>query len=381
MSFQPPQLETDEDAVTARILDGLATRLPGWVAIEGAPEVALAEELGREIANLNQATALVIDTAAAAGLGQTAFQFPAYTGATATIAAEVTVASIGVIIPAGFTVIGTNLNGDEVAFVLPADVAATSVTMPVTMNALVPGDVGNGVPIGSLEILSANTNIAAVDATAASSNGADAEDVNTYLGRLVDYLSALRPGGVNGADLAALARTVPGVHRALGVDLYDPAAPTTPTERTVTVFPIDTAGRPVSSPIATQVQAVIEGAREVNFIVHVADPEYTAVHIAFAIVAETGADTSLVHTEVIAALSKWLSQWGVTSSDDQAWVATNTVRFTDAIRVAGAVAGVAYISSLTVNGSTADLVLAGVAALPAPLDDPTAPSTVTGTVS
>lgn len=52
MPWEPLPLETDPDAVTARILAGLAARMPGWTAYEGAPEVALAEEVGRETALL-----------------------------------------------------------------------------------------------------------------------------------------------------------------------------------------------------------------------------------------------------------------------------------------------------------------------------------------
>ncbi|WP_278259489.1 hypothetical protein [Nocardioides convexus] len=60
MPWDPPEISTDPDEVTATILDGPASRLVGWEATEGAPEVALAEEVGREIAILNQTTAEVL---------------------------------------------------------------------------------------------------------------------------------------------------------------------------------------------------------------------------------------------------------------------------------------------------------------------------------
>ncbi|NGZ99388.1 hypothetical protein G5V59_00170 [Nocardioides sp. W3-2-3] len=142
-----PELDTDEDAVTERILTGLTTRLDGWEAYEGAPEVALAEEIGREAAVLNQSMIDVLDLAVA-GMGETAFGFPAYQGALATIPVSIDVNATGTIIPAGFTVYGINDNGDEIAFVLLEDVGAPTPTVAATMTATESGDFSNGIPAG-----------------------------------------------------------------------------------------------------------------------------------------------------------------------------------------------------------------------------------------
>ena len=58
-----------------------------------------------------------------------------------------------------------------------------------------------------------------------------------------------------------------------------------------------------------------------------------------------------------------------------------TLRRLELARVAGSAPGVAYLAELTIDGAETDLELDGVAALPAALDDPTDPSTITGTVS
>ena len=379
MPFDPPDIDADVDAVTDRILDGLADRIPGWVAVPGAPEVALAEELGREVAVLNQATVDVLELAAA-GIGESVFGFPADQGAPATIAATVTVAGPGVVIPAGFTVTGLTADDDEVTFTLGVDVGVPAgTTATVVLTASEAGRVGNGVPSGPLTVVTVTTSVVSVTATTASTGGVDPEPIDTYLDRLTDYLATLRPGGVRGDDLAALARTVPGVHRALGVDLYDPGAPAVPAERTATVFCVDTTGHPVSAGVKTQVQDVLAAAREVNFLIHVADPTYTPVAIAYTAVAEAGANPVTVKAEVDTALARWLTTWGATTTDPQAWTDTPAVRHLDAARVAGSAPGVAYLSALTINGTAADLALPGPAALPAPLDAG-APSTITGTV-
>jgi hypothetical protein len=119
----------------------------------------------------------------------------------------------------------------------------------------------------------------------------------------------------------------------------------------------------------------------VNFQVYVAEPTYTAVDIAYTAVAETDADPALVEAAINGAIADYLAGFGSTSDDPQAWVPTTTVRLLELARVAGSADGVAYLSALTIDGTAADLELTGVAPLPAPLDDPTAPSTITGTVS
>lgn len=380
MPFDPPELDTDEDAVTERILNGLADRLDGWEPYEGAVEVGLAEEIGREAAVLNQSMIDVLDLAVA-GMGETAFGFPAYQGALATIAVEIEVNATGTIIPAGFSVYGINDNGDEIGFELLEDLGAPTTTVPATLTAREVGDFSNGIPAGELTIVTATTNVLTVTATAPSTNGADPELIEDYLNRLSDYLGTLRPGGVTALDLAALARSVPGVHRAIAADLYDPGTPSVDSERTATVFPVDETSHPVTGPVKTQLQTVLEAAREVNFLIYIEDPTYTAVDIVYDVVADNGADPAVVKAETDTALAALLSTWGTTTDDDQAWIEKTNFRLIDVVRAISGVAGVAYINQLEINGTPMDYVLDGPAALPSPLDHPTTPSSITGTVS
>src|SRR5690606_11124380 len=148
------------------------------------------------------------------------------------------------------------------AFTLPEDVLAGSNPQPATFVCTEIGDVGNGVPAGPLTMITASTAVLGVEAVEASTNGADGETLAMYLDRFVDWAATLRPGGVRARDIAALTRTVPGVHRARAVDLYDVVDDAWGRERTVSVFPIDEDGAPVAGPVATQVAQVLEDARE-----------------------------------------------------------------------------------------------------------------------
>lgn len=380
MAWEPPELVDDEDAVTGRILDGLQARLPGWTPHEGAPEVALAEEIGRETAATNAAAVAAVETAVA-GIGSTVFAVPYSLATTASISVTLTVTSAGVTVPQDFMVVGTNPLGEDVSFVLLAPVTTTGTTQAVTMHAAEAGSFGNGVPIGDLAIVTATATVISAAATSASSGGSDDEALTTYLNRLVSQLSVLRPGGVLAADMAALARTVPGVTRALGIDNYDAVSEAGGVEKTVTVFVVDEAGEPVSSEIKADVQDALEAVREPGFVIYVEDPTYTAIDVVYDVIADAGADPMEVANAIEADVLAYLdpARWGSTSDDDTAWQATDVVRLFDIAATIGRVTGVAAIVSVTLNGVAADVALDGPAALPAPADavDPT---TVSGTV-
>ncbi|GAA4117381.1 hypothetical protein GCM10022215_17940 [Nocardioides fonticola] len=377
MPYTPPSIETDPDAVTTRILDGMADNMPGWVADEGAPEVALAEEIGRETAATN-ALAVEAINYAVAGFGETVFGIATVQDAPASIAVTVTVTGAGAVLPAGFSVLGTNPDGVPVSFTLTAPVTSTGTTVAVTMTAATSGTIGNGVPAGAVTITTATATAVSAVATAASTGGVDAEPITDYLDRLLAYTSTLRPGGVRASDVALLARGVAGVDRCLALDLYNPATAPAVEERAVTVFPITTANQPVTTPVANAVLAALAAVREVNFNFYVGTPTYTNLTITYTATAEADAVPATVATAVTDAVTAWLLEWGRTASDDKAWVSSPTVRYLDLARVIGSVDGVSFLSALSLNGGTADVTLTGAAALPAPIGSG---STITGTVT
>lgn len=373
--WQPPELPDDPDANAEEILDGLQERLVGWVPNDGDPLAALGAEVGRDSANLAAVAGAGIATAVA-GIGETVFGVPALQATAAVQHVELTLSAPDTIGP-DFVVVGTTPGGAEVSFSPTATVALPAGVTQLMMTAITAGEDGNGVPLGPLTIATATaTVVSAVAITAPSDGGSDAETLEQYLDRLTETLSTLRFGGVTAADMAALSRGVTGVHRAFGVDLHNPADPGTVYERTVTVFPVGETGQPVSAGVKANLDNYLQTLREVNFIVHVADPTYTAIAVTYDAVAEAGYVPAAVKTEINVALGRYLSpaSWGSTPADPQAWTPSPKVRFLEVSRVIGSVPGVAYVSALTINGGIVDVTLAGAAPLPA------ANATITGTV-
>jgi hypothetical protein len=376
MPWEPPELPDDPDANAQAILDGLQDRMPDWIPNDGDPLVALASELGREIADLAGIALASIETAVA-GIGETVFGVAQLQAAPAEQRVELTLSAADTLTP-DFIVVGTTTAGVEVSLQLEATTALPIGATEVTMYAVTPGEDGNGIPLGPLAIATATaTVVSAVAVTAPSDGGRDDETLDAYLDRLADTTATLRFGGVRAEDLAALARGVAGVHRAYGVDLYDPAIPGTPQERTATVFPVDELGQPVSAGVKANLENYLASLREVNFIVKTADPGYTAITVNYQVVGEDGTTPSALQTEINVTLGAYLSPatWGSTDADPQAWVSKPSVRYLDIARVIGSVPGVAFVQSLTLNGGTADVALASPVGLPA------ANATITGSVT
>jgi len=389
--YQPLPLETDPNAVAIRLLTNVIARMAAagqtYVPSAGALDTAIISELGQEIAATNART---VDAAQAsvAGFGTTVVGLPAIVGSKATVPVTLTVTAPGVVVPAGLQVTGTNDESTDVTFELLSAVTAASTSVLVSMVALGVGVDYNAVPAGGLRVTTSTAVVVSAVATGASSGGVDAESADAYTGRLVTYMATLGVKAVRASDVVSVARNVPGVQRALAIDLYDsqvdndPAS--APAQKTVTVFPVDSSGDPVGADVKTNLAAALGAVREVNFIFRVADPTYTPVAVTFTAVAIRGFTASAVRDACVAAVSAFLSPraWGATDRVGLTdWVATNTVRINDVVGVLYGVEGVAYVQSVTLNGGSANVTLPGRAALPKSTTASSSPSTVTGTVS
>jgi hypothetical protein len=383
MAWTALPLDTNPDSVTATLLDRLQAVLPTYVPAEGDPLTVLAEELGREMAATNARTVHATDVAIA-DTGESIDGVTPIRATAATISLRINTNGAGKAVPAGFAVTGTTSAGIKVGFSLANEATSgADSTVTVTMTANVLGEIGNGVPIGTLTVVTATSTVVSAEALTESGGAVEAETLTAYLDRLIAYRSILRPGGVLADDLAILARSVAGVYRALGIDNYNASTDLDNQPRTATVVPIDRAGAAVSAAVAADVKALLESVRETNFVITVGVPTYTAVNVAFTATAEAGADPTAVQAAVNAAARDFIDPGRFAAGEDPdlpVWRPLTKISYLDLAHALRDVPGVASLTSLTINGATADLALAGRAPLPASTDAAT-PSTVTGTVT
>jgi len=427
---------TDPDVISEAALNYLMTNIPGFSPSDGNLEVWMIMALAQMLSTSRDVASIVPDEIFEY-FGTTVMNLPPIAAAPSAVNATITVQdNAGYDIPAGtqfaFQVTGTQFAlfttlNDTV--ILPGFNTATNVNLV----AEVAGSASNGLT-GAMVTIDPLAFITGILATTTSAGGVDAEDIGTYLSRLVSDLQLLAPRPILPGDFAVLARSLAGVYRALGVDGYNPGrvftdgitnatnilnspalanftsadvgrgisggtipggttilsftgptqctmsaaatgsasgvtitlAALTGQERTVGVSAIDSSGVVVSPTIQALLIAYLTSLREINFVVTFVQPTVTTINVVFAIHCNVGANSTVVIASVTAALENYLSQaaWGGGNNNPPSWDPTaSVVRYLSVAGIIEEVPGVNYLSSLTLNGSAADVAIGGVAPL------------------
>jgi uncharacterized phage protein gp47/JayE len=378
-------LEVDPDELLRQSVARIAARIPGYRLVEGNPASAILEEDAR----LNADTRLVaVDVAAAAfrALLIRLYRIAPLAGAAAFTTTTWTMRNAdGYTVEAGTVIAFRRADGTLVPFetVDEFTVPAGSQQTPpgaVVVRAVDNGAAQNGVGGVGVLISPAYAFVSSIVADSPAAGGADAETDAEFLDRGADLLTAQAPRPILPTDAALLARSIPGVHRALAIDNYDPATGTFDNERMTAVATVDIDGNPVGMDTRADVADALEAQREVNFVFHVIDPTYTTLDVTFAAVARRGFEPADVQERAIAAATTHLSPGRHAGGAEQppTWRRETTVRYLEVATVINNVDGVDHITDLTLNGGTADVPLDGVAPLPASVD---AGTTISGTVT
>lgn len=362
-------IETDPDVLTDQALDTLIANVPGFNPKEAHLEVQQLEIAGRMHAETRTVARDVPDTIFQYFGESLVNVIPVQAAHATALTTWTMVDNAGYTIDEG-TLVAYRVTGDrlvtfettEARTVAPG--STTAIEVPI--RALEPGAAANGLGPAGLELIDSLAFVTGVAAIAATSGGVDAEADDAYLGRLRDEMRLLTPRFVLAEDAAVLARRISGVHRALGIDNYNPADGTTNNEKMVAVAVVDVNGAALSAAVKAEVDAYLQDMREVNFIVHVIDPSYTGITVDFTVVALPGYDLGDLGDRARAAVRSYLSPavWAGGGDTPPTWRTDNVVRYLEVAEVLNRVDGVHYVRALTINGASADVALAGVAPLP-----------------
>ncbi len=306
--YNAPNVETDQDAIAQQVFSDLAANVPGWQAHDGNLDTWIVEafaEVGAEIRALASDVPASIFTT----YGELVLGIPPQLDIAASGLATVTaVDAQGYTLDPGATFALAASGDNLVAFATLQEVTIAvgdDSADNVPFAAVLTGAAGNGL-VGVGQMLDPITWVASVNVPQATSGGQDAETPEAYLDRLTNLLRmvALRP--VLPQDFAILALQVPGVGRAVAMNLYNPADGTWANPRTVTLVLTDDNGQPCPAPVKAAVTAQLEGLREVNWVIHVIDPVYEAIAVVFDVVAFAGQDVSVVHDTCVSNLTAYL---------------------------------------------------------------------------
>jgi uncharacterized phage protein gp47/JayE len=368
-----PPITTEPDDLAEDAFAYLEDAIPGWLPAPGNLETWLVEA-NAQLAGELMDVASAVPTSIFRYYGETVLGLPpneaqSATGTTTWTARD----AAGYTIEAG-TLIGIAAAGDEL---LPFEVQSETVIAPgattatgVIVVAVDPGTEANGLT-SAPEVIDPLDWVASLALAGATAGGVDEETDADYLDRLHELLGLLAPRPILPNDFAVLARTVAGVGRSTAIDLYNPGPPVaTNVPRCVTVVVAGDDGQPVGAGVKANVDTLLQSLREVNFLVYVIDPTYTAIAVTFTFTTYPAYSAATVEAAAEAAVANYLSPANFGrppyGDDPGVWIADTKVRYLEVAEVINRVEGVWYVASLTVNGGTADVALSGPGPLPTP---------------
>lgn len=364
----------------------MSDNIPGWVGRPGNVETILLEadgQMGAEV--VDQASQ--IPPIVFAYFGQSILGIPIREAVPATGVATFTFnAGFVGTVPSGTMVAFPNADGNSYAFQTDADVRSDG-DPSIGVTALEPGTEANG-SVGDGQVIDAVDGVSNVVMVSAAAGGVAEETEDEYIDRLADALTILAPRPILPQDFATLARQVPGVGRAVAIDLFQPPASSggvggppwgaepdgsTPVERCVTVAITSEEGTAPSAGLMHDVWELLDANREVNFLSYVVPPTYTTIDVQATVVPFPGYLPATVQEAAEDMLRTWLDPqtWGSeTAGEVTSWATDDRVRIFEAVDFLNRAAGVHFVETvqLRVHGDAAwsdeDIPLDGIAPLP-----------------
>jgi len=291
--------------------------------------------------------------------------------------------SAGYTIPAG-TIVGVRMpDGEYAAFQTAQEYAipnGSTTVSDVYMVAVDAGSHASGLSTAAenVEVQDAIPWVISVVGDGVTSGGDDGETIDEYMDRAIDEVRLMSPRPILASDFATVARRVGGVDRAYYLNLYNADTNTAGVEKAVTVVVTDENGETLSSGVMDEVDALLQSLREVNMLIFVRGPQYQEVDIAYTVTALPEVDTVELKATIDAALEEEISpkRWGELQFGTEVameWRPVNIVRYLEVATVINNVPGVDYISALTLDGGTVDVVLAPGVGVPVVLPRVTTP--------
>lgn len=227
--------------------------------------------------------------------------------------------------------------------ILASDYAAmaqnvSGVDRALAINGLWPGRTDTGCGTTSASPTVTDTSIVATDV------GRSVTETNVPASSYVGVVSA----GVSFGLSSSATSNVPVNATATGTGLSMVLGDLTGQQRCVTVSGVDVNGVSLPATVESALQSYLASKREVNFIVSVINPTFTAIDVTVSLDAVHGQSAASVQTAVTAALQNFLSpaNWGGGNLTPPSWTPTsNIVRFLDIANVIRSTFGVLYIPS------------------------------------
>jgi Baseplate J-like protein len=380
MSYVKIAIETNGAVLKAELYAAMEAAFPGWHPYDTNPEKRLIDALVDRLAvPLAQLISDVPDQVLEK-FGQQVAAVPLIEASKAT--AESTwkfTTEGGVTIRAG-TQVNLPTSADEAeGFVVVADVevpAGKTETEAgeVLLEAIDAGSQANELSADP-ELVDSLRFFDSITIVGESAGGVDEEEPLEYLARLTETLQIQAPRPIKARDVAILLRSIASVQRVRVLDNFNHETEEDEEEKTLSAYPIDAAGEPVSKATRDACKALLEEKREANFIFFVEEPTYTVFDAKYEVVPREGYSQEAADDAVAEAITAFFdpATWGVDPNASEqtptTWADDDTVRYQDLVTVVNNVPAVEHYTSLKFGKAggalgVADVVMEGPAALP-----------------
>lgn len=275
--------------------------------------------------------------------------------------------TLGHLIPAG-----TELSIAGVGFATTTDATIPNASSSVTnvpIVALTAGTVGNDLT-SDPDVRDQLDVTYTVALQAATANGQDPEDDDTYARRLVDVLQDLSDAAIVTNDFVRKTLFVAGVGRCLALNHHNGDTNTDGQPGCITLFPGGAAGLATTADTKAAIAALFDEDRVLPLQLFVNDSSYNTIDIAAQVEYFPGFEEATVIGQVEQLLTDFLDPlvWGLAQAGEGTAVPSNdnTVSFLQTAGVIERADGVRRVvtGTLTINGSATDHPMTGIAPLP-----------------
>jgi hypothetical protein len=339
------QSDLTRSAVVQAVYDFLQDNMPStdgqpWQPATGALDDLLVNGFGQEVDEL----ARLLSTVSASAFRYLGLKVHKVTPLEPAPATGTTLWRHGAIdaktVPAG-----AMLSVDDVAFTVDGAVTIAPGATPtaVAVTARDAGAASNGLGgVDGLVVVRDNFDwTPTVTMTAVTAGGADGEDDDAYLQRLVDELELLSRAAITADDFARIVQRVESVGRVLVRPRYNPATPGVEAPGWVTLISQDaTTGAGVAPEVRAQIQALFDNGqrRIVPIQIGYADPVLYDVSVEVTVSYWPGFVEATVQAQVEQLVEEFLDPktWGAprAGNGDESWIDDHTV---SALALAGAI--------------------------------------------
>jgi hypothetical protein len=352
--------DTDATAILNSIIEHARGLIPTWVPEAGNIEVALAEAFANETASLISYINRLPDATAEVLLQLFGVTKSDGTKAAGTVTVTMT-DTLGHTVAAGTPMAYFSNAGTSLVYVTDIDmvVASGASSGTVAVSAQIVGTGHNAPSIGdAVQVLSNLSYVQAISFSVEPAGGTTAESDATYLDRGANLLASYSSALVTPSQIAAhVLSTYPVAYRCEVYDKRrfrdrDTKASGYSTHPGYVLIAVarqnadqsDTSDIAVSAANLAIIEAGIEGRTSAGLAVDIMSSELVQVDVTCAFVALSGFDSSAVETTVGTALDVYL--------DPNAWDwSKQVVRINELIALIDGVAGVDYITGITLNAS------------------------------